>query len=303
MRSGLKAEMTRTTPEIGLIVAGHIMQHVDIVSMAVAQSYLEEATGLIQDRDMLQRDLLEALISGGEITERIEGHLQRFGLYEESRNVVIVMRHRNLAQASPKSLRDPVAEARKILPLPEGKRSLIGIRDEEVVIVYPLGSVPNDDLREKANKLAVAMPKFVVGLSRPHRTLSGIADGYLEAQYAIMATPVTIGRARAFVFTDALLHHILRKSEFRNVLNEETILPLVRYDTDHDAHLLSTLRTYIEVGFSLTKVAAVLKIQPNTVRYRLKRIMEVTGYSPFASDDLILLALGVRLPEIRPQGH
>lgn len=114
------------------------------------------------------------------------------------------------------------------------------------------------------------MPKFVVGPSRPHRTLSGIADGYLEAQNAIMAAPVTIGRARAFVFTDALLHHILRKSEFRNVLNEETILPLVRHDTDHDAHLLSTLRTYIEVGFSLTKVAAVLKFQPNTVRYLLK---------------------------------
>ncbi len=59
-----QAPQIRNNPELGLVVAGKIMRHVDLVSTAVAQPYLEEASGVIRDREVLRRDLLEALISG-----------------------------------------------------------------------------------------------------------------------------------------------------------------------------------------------------------------------------------------------
>jgi Sugar diacid utilization regulator len=100
------------------------------------------------------------------------------------------------------------------------------------------------------------------------------------------------------VFADALLQHILRTSEFRTQVSEETTLPLDEYDAQHGSQLLVTLRSYVDTGFSLVKTAAALAVQPNTVRYRLQRIQQLTGRNPSVTDDLILLALGVRLNDV-----
>ncbi len=44
--------------------------------------------------------------------------------------------------------------------------------------------------------------------------------------------------------------------------------------------LLDTLTTYLEQGSSLEGTARLLFVHPNTVRYRLRRVTELTGYTP-----------------------
>jgi len=44
--------------------------------------------------------------------------------------------------------------------------------------------------------------------------------------------------------------------------------------------LLDTLSTYLEQGSSLEKTARMLFVHPNTVRYRLRRVTELTGFTP-----------------------
>ena len=44
--------------------------------------------------------------------------------------------------------------------------------------------------------------------------------------------------------------------------------------------LLDTLTAYLEQGSSLEATARMLFVHPNTVRYRLKRVTELTGYTP-----------------------
>lgn len=46
------------------------------------------------------------------------------------------------------------------------------------------------------------------------------------------------------------------------------------------AALLDTLTAYLEQGSSLEATARILFVHPNTVRYRLKRVTELTGYTP-----------------------
>lgn len=46
------------------------------------------------------------------------------------------------------------------------------------------------------------------------------------------------------------------------------------------APLLDTLATYLEQGSSLEATARLLFVHPNTVRYRLRRVTELTGLSP-----------------------
>ena len=51
------------------------------------------------------------------------------------------------------------------------------------------------------------------------------------------------------------------------------------------AALLETLTTYLEAGSSLEATARMLFVHPNTVRYRLRRVTELTGYTPAIGRD------------------
>jgi DNA-binding PucR family transcriptional regulator len=49
--------------------------------------------------------------------------------------------------------------------------------------------------------------------------------------------------------------------------------------------LLDTLTTYLEQGSSLEGTARMLFVHPNTVRYRLRRVTELTGFTPAVGRD------------------
>jgi DNA-binding PucR family transcriptional regulator len=59
--------------------------------------------------------------------------------------------------------------------------------------------------------------------------------------------------------------------------------------------LLDTLTTYLEQGSSLEATARLLVVHPNTVRYRLRRIAELTEYTPSAGRDGFTLWVAVTL--------
>lgn len=289
-----QAPQIRNNPELGLVVAGKIMRHVDLVSTAVAQAYLEEASGVIRDREVVRRDLLEALISGNPSPERIHRLSQYFGLPTTARYTVVLVRSRQLSQSSPESLRKTLGTVRDHLH-PSETGFLTGVRDEEVVAIYPLhqASSQHEMLRVQADALAAELPRYLVGVSRTHTGLATVSSAYSEAQDAITSTQVTAEK-RAHFYADAMLDHIVESSPFKSVLYEEVIEPLEQYDRDHRADLLATLRAYCASGFNLSGTAKALIVQPNTVRYRLKRIHELTGQDPFVSNNLILLALALR---------
>ncbi len=69
--------------------------------------------------------------------------------------------------------------------------------------------------------------------------------------------------------------------------------------------LLDTLTTYLEQGSSLEATARLLFVHPNTVRYRLRRVAELTDYTPSAGRDgftlWVAIAVG-RLAAKRAEG-
>jgi DNA-binding PucR family transcriptional regulator len=60
-------------------------------------------------------------------------------------------------------------------------------------------------------------------------------------------------------------------------------------ESDRDV-ILETLETYIDTGGSAADAAALLHCHPNTVRYRLRRIEELTGRSFTRPNDMAELA-------------
>ena len=59
--------------------------------------------------------------------------------------------------------------------------------------------------------------------------------------------------------------------------------------------LLDTLTTYLEQGSSLEATARLLFVHPNTVRYRLRRVAELTDYTPSAGRDGFTLWVAIAL--------
>lgn len=80
-------------------------------------------------------------------------------------------------------------------------------------------------------------------------------------------------------------------SRARRELVESVYQPLESAGGD----LLETCVSFLDQGGSVEATARVLYVHPNTVRYRLKRITEVNGYSPTDSRDAYVLRLAITL--------
>ncbi|MFI6482279.1 PucR family transcriptional regulator [Nonomuraea sp. NPDC050663] len=78
-------------------------------------------------------------------------------------------------------------------------------------------------------------------------------------------------------------------SDARHQLVENVYEPLA------GTPLLDTLATYLEQGTSLEATARLLFVHPNTVRYRLKKITELTGYQPTEGRSAFTLQVGLIL--------
>jgi DNA-binding PucR family transcriptional regulator len=62
-----------------------------------------------------------------------------------------------------------------------------------------------------------------------------------------------------------------------------------------DGVLLDTVSTYLDSGGSIEATARAMFIHPNTVRYRLKRVGDLTGYSPANPRDAFTLRVALTL--------
>ena len=64
--------------------------------------------------------------------------------------------------------------------------------------------------------------------------------------------------------------------------------------------LLETLDAFFAAGAVLESAARELYVHPNTVRYRLKRVSEVTGLSPLDPRDAFALRLALTIGRLDP---
>ncbi|MGH3166698.1 MAG: PucR family transcriptional regulator, partial [Trebonia sp.] len=68
------------------------------------------------------------------------------------------------------------------------------------------------------------------------------------------------------------------------------------------AALIETLTAYLEQGSSLEATARLLFVHPNTVRYRLRRVTDLTNYTPSAGRDGFTLWVAIILGHLAARG-
>jgi sugar diacid utilization regulator len=301
----------RDEREAALSMAGKIIEQMNVISTVVAQAYIDEAEGVWSDREVVRRDLLEAMLAGQASTDRVRTQASAIGHdLHDSYVVILVARAPTTdddalvrARAVQASLRHAVDVIKARLRPESGGAALVGLRHEQVVVLYPLDRPGQQAaLRRQCSTLAadVAASGFFVGVGGLHSGPEGIAASYADARQALeiaiggkmSGTPVS--------FDDVVLEHIARSSPRSREVLDASLRPLRMYDEKRGTELVATLRAYMESGFNLTRSAAAISVNPNTVVYRLRRIKELTSRDPSRPDDLLLLCLALKLETTGP---
>ncbi len=121
-----------------------------------------------------------------------------------------------------------------------------------------------------------------------------LGHAHLSARSAVSAQRAATGwpEAPRPVRSDELLPEraLAGDGHARRHLVDEVFLPLAARDP-----LIETLATYLAQGRSLEATARVLFCHPNTVRYRLRQVGEVTGLTPTQARDAFTLQIALVL--------
>ena len=297
--------------EAAIEIAGAVMRQVDLMSTAAAEGYLNEVQSIWTDREVVRRDLLEDLLSGRGDSDRVRRLAHSLKLPLADRYVVLVARGGETpveeTPEQPMSARVAlrrIVEAARVKLRPTVACLLVGMRQGEVVALYPVAASGDAD-RVKADAEAFATSlaehEVYVGVGGSHSGIQSVADSYGEAKDALEIARSSGLHGRAVIFDEVLIDHVVRSSPHGDRILDGTLRPLLDYDTRRQAELVSTLRAYVQSGFNLTRSAELLNVHPNTVVYRLRRIRELSGRDPQNADDLLLLFLGLKLLELRPE--
>jgi hypothetical protein len=164
-----------------------------------------------------------------------------------------------------------------------------------------LAALAGGDEADPAGELVRAMRTcgMTVAVSSPRRDPALLHEAVREAELLVELEGAREAPPAGQDETLRLLIGVLLRdrSELEQ-LRDRTITPLADYDARHDTELLATLRAFLAHDGSTTETADAMKLHRHTVGYRLSRVHEVSGLSPYESDGRERLSLGIKAHRI-----
>jgi hypothetical protein len=169
------------------------------------------------------------------------------------------------------------------------------------VALVPLGEGTAGELaarlRDRTALLAAGLPGTMVsiGVSGAVTGAAAIRGGAEEAGHA---RRMADARGGGVVTSDEIYTHALLLAtvpgDVRRSFADRLLGPLFDYDRRHSAELVRTLGAYLECAGSWNVCAERLHVHVNTVRYRVRRIEELTGKDLSSMADRVDLFLALR---------
>lgn len=159
-----------------------------------------------------------------------------------------------------------------------------------------------DDLENYINNLYEKLKAFnnnykiSIGIATPYKSIRDIEKLYNESYLAALFSSEDIIYFSS-LDTIKLLYPLRDDKEVQNYY-DKTIKKLERYDEEHGSNLVETLETYLKHNLKKTLTSEKLFIHVETLRYRINRIEEITGYSLDDSEGLFALQIGIKLKRL-----
>jgi PucR C-terminal helix-turn-helix domain/Purine catabolism regulatory protein-like family/GGDEF-like domain len=148
--------------------------------------------------------------------------------------------------------------------------------------------------------------RLTAGISAPAEGVAALPGALHEAQSAQRLAMIRAAAGApppaptVYVVTsdEVASHELLLASVPGSVLRsfrDRLLGPLLAYDERHRAELLPTLREFLACSGSWNACAARMYVHVNTVRYRIRRIEELTGRDLSSLDDQVDFFLALRI--------
>ncbi|GIJ47030.1 PucR family transcriptional regulator [Virgisporangium aliadipatigenens] len=174
-----------------------------------------------------------------------------------------------------------------------GLEILGGVHGDRLVVV--LGGVTDPFAATEKLLVGFGEGPVVVGPSVP--SLDEAAESARAALAGYRAAPAWPAAPRPVAAADLLPERALAgDGEARRILRQDVYGALAR----SGGELLETLDAFFAAGGVLEGAARGLFVHPNTVRYRLRRVGEITGLTPLTPRDAFALRIALTIGRLDP---
>ena len=168
-----------------------------------------------------------------------------------------------------------------------------GVHGDRLVVV--MGGVTDPAASAAALAPSFGEGPIVVGPAVP--SLDQATESARAALAGYRAAPAWPGAPRPVAAADLLPERALAGDvEARRILRQDVYAALVRAGGE----LLDTLDAFFAAGGVLEGAARALFVHPNTVRYRLRRVSEITGLGPLTPRDAFALRIALTIGRLDP---
>ena len=285
-----------------VIAAGaRVLGYAQQVTAEVAAAYLEEQQTIYGEERDARRALASALLSG----EPADSLAQRLTVAIAPAYVVVALRIDAHPDESDRGVGGAIAARRKVR---RAQRALDEWLGEPVIgLLDPVGGavlMPTD--AEAAQEFAERLPELVTEVSKAAGAdvtaggavalgVDDIVRAAAQAQDVVRLARVLGREPGGYLLRDVLLEYQLtRPSDAQSDL-AQLLVPI-----DRNPDLPLTLEVYLDHDLDRRKTAAALHVHPNTLDYRLRRIVELTGLDPSTTRGLQLLGAALASRRLGP---
>jgi hypothetical protein len=255
------------TPDSLLTAASVIWQLTDQHAVALTEAYRAATAELLVAEHRRRSALVEALLTGHPVPEAGPWEAATLlGLPPDAQLVVVAADTRGLAQESLPGIERLLAE-----------RGIVS--GWRLTPALQLGIVSlHADQRDTVLSVLRTAASARTGVSSPYRSLPDTPRALQLARAALAELPP--GRVEVRSFNPSPLAALVacEPGEGRRLAGE-VLGAVLELPTEDRAILLDTLSAYLDHAGSAERTAKVLHCHPNTVRYRLRRLHELTGRS------------------------
>jgi len=278
----------KETPE--LIAAGEgVQRYVQAVTAVVATSYLQEQQAISGEEGDALRALVAALLAG----EPADALAERVGRRLPTSWVVLALDlppHADEATAGAVAARRKVRRVQAALDAHVGEPVLGQLHATGGIALVPEVGQSLDELCGLLREAAGTPLR--VGAARAESTAEVAAAGAQAREVLRLAGP----DPGVYVLDDVLLDYQLSRPS-----DAQRQLAALLDALDGFPDLMRTLDAYLDQDLDRRRTAAVLHVHPNTLDYRIKRIVELTGLEPATTRGLQLLAGAVAVRRLLPR--
>lgn len=176
-----------------------------------------------------------------------------------------------------------------------GIGSLIAPRRGDVIVLAD-SEAPWERLHAAVEAESKGM-RCSIGVGGLCREVADFPRSHREGQLALRIQRSAGRNEQVTVFDDLGVFQVLATEADTSAMEtfvNEWLGALLTYDSDHGAHLVTTLSEFLDCGGSYDVTAAALTVHRSTLKYRLKRIRAVSGHDIGVPDTQFNLQVATR---------